>query len=324
MSERERRTLTVPPDEARARVDAWLTSRLRDEGLPVTRETIKRWLEAGLVTSGARALGPSDKTRAGMVLDVVLGAPPPLSQATPDASIALSIVFEDAHLVVIDKPAGLVVHPARGHAEGTLVNALLGRGGFEVPADDGDPSGHLRPGIVHRIDKDTSGLLVVAKDARTREGLKALFAAHDLEREYAAIAVGAVRDATLRSLHGRDPRSRLRFTTRVRDGKHAVTHVSVTRALGVATLLSCRLETGRTHQIRVHLAELAGAPLLGDALYGPPPRDPRVRALGEGLGRHALHARTLGFVHPVTGERLRFESPLPPELATALEALAAL
>jgi 23S rRNA pseudouridine1911/1915/1917 synthase len=324
VSERGRRALTVPAGEARARVDAWVTASLRAEGVVVTRESVKRWLEAGLVTTGGRPLAPNDKTREGMVIDVELGAPPPLTEATPDPSIELAVVYEDAHLLVVDKPAGLVVHPARGHADGTLVNALLGRGGFEVAADQRDPGGHLRPGIVHRLDKDTSGLLVVARDERTREGLKALFATHDLEREYAAIVVGAARDATFRSLHGRDPRSRLRFTTRVREGKLAVTHVTVTRALGVATLLSCRLETGRTHQIRVHLAELAGTPLLGDALYGPPPRDPRVRTLGEGLGRHALHARTLGFVHPITGERLRFESPLPHALVAALEALAAL
>jgi len=251
--------------------------------------------------------------------------PPEPSSAEPDASIPLDVVYEDAHLVVVDKPAGLVVHPAKGHRTGTLVNALLGRGGFErAGADPLDPEGHLRPGVVHRLDKDTSGLLVVAKDEGAREALKALFAKHDIEREYVAVVVGAAKDATYDTLHGRHETDRLRFTTHVREGKRAVTHVRVLERLGPATLVACRLETGRTHQIRVHLAERGRTPILGDVVYGKPPKDPAVRAIAEALGRQALHARVLGFEHPVTGERVRFESAIPRDMAVAIEALRAL
>jgi 23S rRNA pseudouridine1911/1915/1917 synthase len=249
--------------------------------------------------------------------------PPPATTAEPDPSIALSVVFEDAHLLVIDKPAGLVVHPARSHTGGTLVNALLAHGGFErAGADARDPAGHLRPGIVHRLDKGTSGLLVVAKDAPTREALKALFAAHEIEREYLALVVGEARDATYDTLHARHPTDRLRFTSRTQTGRRAVTHVRVLERLDQATtLVACRLDTGRTHQIRVHLAERAGTPILGDPLYGRPPKAPALRALGEALGRQALHARVLGFVHPATGEPVRWTSALPDDIETCLGAL---
>jgi 23S rRNA pseudouridine1911/1915/1917 synthase len=250
--------------------------------------------------------------------------PPERTTAAPDASVAFRVVHEDAHLLVIDKPAGLVVHPARGHAGGTLVNGLLAREGFErASTDPSDPMGQLRPGIVHRLDKGTSGLLVVAKDDRTREALKAQFAAHSIEREYVAIVVGRAKTATIDSLHGRHPTDRLRFTSRVREGRRAVTHVRVLEDLGEATLIACRLETGRTHQIRVHLAERARTPILGDPLYGRPPASARLRTLGEELGRQALHARLLGFVHPATGRAVRWESPLPAELERCLACLRA-
>jgi 23S rRNA pseudouridine1911/1915/1917 synthase len=220
---------------------------------------------------------------------------------------------------------GLVVHPAKGHADGTLVNALLGRGGFErAGADPLDPEGHLRPGIVHRIDKDTSGLLVVAKDPSTREALKSLFAAHDIEREYVAIVVGTLNEATFDTLHGRHATDRLRFTSHTETGKHAVTHVHVLERFVGATFVVCRLETGRTHQIRMHLAERGKAPILGDSLYGKPPKDTTLRSIADALGRQALHARRLGFVHPTTGQRLSFESPLPRDMAQALVSLRAL
>jgi 23S rRNA pseudouridine1911/1915/1917 synthase len=248
---------------------------------------------------------------------------PPATTAEPDASIALSVVFEDAHLLVVDKPAGLVVHPGRGHADGTLVNALLARGGFERAGADGrDPAGHLRPGIVHRLDKGTSGLLVVAKDEPTREALKALFAAHTIEREYVAVVVGAARDATYDTLHARSPTDRLRFTSHAETGRRAVTHVRVLERLDQATtLVACRLDTGRTHQIRVHLAERAGTPILGDPLYGRPPKAPALRALADTLGRQALHARVLGFVHPATGAPVRWTCALPGDMESCLRAL---
>lgn len=260
----------------------------------------------------------------GARVHVVPGAPE-LTQATPDASIDVHVVYEDEHLLVVDKPAGLVVHPAKGHADGTLVNGLLGRGGFELAgADPLDPEGHLRPGIVHRIDKDTSGLLVVAKDPPTREALKTLFASHDIEREYVAIVVGVLNDATFDTLHARHATDRLRFTSHTETGKRAVTHVRVLERFVGATYVACRLETGRTHQIRVHLAERAKTPILRDVLYGKPPKDAKLRAIADTLGRHALHARRLGFVHPITGKRLSFESPVPQDMAQALASLRAL
>lgn len=230
------------------------------------------------------------------------------------------VVHVDAAVVVVDKPAGLVVHPAKGHWEGTLVHGLLAY--FELA--EADPRGAeatLRPGIVHRIDRGTSGLLVVARTAAAREALKSQFSAHTIERAYDAVAVGPLPDRLdLDTPYGRHPRDRLKFTGRVGD-KRARTHAVVTRRLhDGASLVECRLETGRTHQIRVHLSE-AGAPLLGDPLYGRPPSDPRVRAAAAALARQALHARVLGFVHPTTGRTLRFEAPWPEDFAAAVRAL---
>jgi 23S rRNA pseudouridine1911/1915/1917 synthase len=231
--------------------------------------------------------------------------------------------------MVVDKPAGLVVHPARGHRSGTLVNGLLARPGFvRATADPRDPEGHLRPGIVHRLDKDTSGLLVVAKSAACREGLKELFARHTIERSYLAVAVGDVRSARFDTPYGRHPKSRMRYTSLLdatRAGaRRARTDVLPLKRAGGCTLVRCTLHTGRTHQIRVHLLEQAKAPVLGDPLYKRQVTDPRVAAIGEALGRQALHAEVLGFVHPITGERLRWERGMPPDMAAALAALEAL
>jgi 23S rRNA pseudouridine1911/1915/1917 synthase len=242
--------------------------------------------------------------------------------ALPDEGVAFDVLHVDDEVVVLDKPPGLVVHPARGHEGGTLVNGLLARGLFrrEGEADSADAPDHVRPGIVHRLDKGTSGVMVVARTTRAREALKAQFQAHSIERAYEAIVVGAAESRTFSTLHGRHPRDRLRFTTRVARGKRAVTHVRVLAALRGATHVECTLETGRTHQIRVHLAE-SGTPVLGDPLYGKPPRDPEIRALADRLGHQALHARVLGFVHPATGQRLRFEAAAPADFVEVLTAL---
>ena len=282
---------------------------------------MQRWIEEGRVRVDGAVLRASAALELGAAVEVEPSAPPP-SNAVADARIALAVVFEDDHLIVIDKPAGLVVHPAKGHAEGTLVNALLARPGFLADnADARDPFASSRPGIVHRLDKGTSGLLVVAKDASSREGLKHLFSKHEIDREYVAIVAGAARDATIDTLHGRAKNDRVRFTTRVREGKRAVTHVKVLERLRGATFVACRLETGRTHQIRVHLAEQLGTPVLGDPLYAKPPKDPELRAVAAALGHQALHARVLGFVHPITGVAMRWESPPPRDFADALAAL---
>jgi 23S rRNA pseudouridine1911/1915/1917 synthase len=195
-----------------------------------------------------------------------------------------------------------------------------------APADPEDPSGALRPGIVHRIDKDTSGVLVIAKTEPAREALKAQLSAHSMERCYQAITVGVPRPGVIRTLYGRDPHSRLRFSSRVQQGKSAVTHVTVLERLaaGLAALVECRLETGRTHQIRVHLSEQARTPLLGDALYKATRLAPELEPIAAVLGRQALHAKVLGFVHPESGALLRFESPLPSDFQSALDALRAL
>jgi 23S rRNA pseudouridine1911/1915/1917 synthase len=266
---------------------------------------------------------PAEKLVAGAIVEVE-PAPPQRTEAAPESGIAFDVLHADDAIVVVSKPAGLVVHPARGNESGTLVNGLLARGFFLAPSaeDDADQNAHLRPGIVHRLDKGTSGVMIVARTARAREALKAQFATHTIDREYEAICVGDTKARVHRTLHGRDPRDRLRFTTRVREGKTAITHVRVLERLrdGAATHVVCTLETGRTHQIRVHLAE-SGTPVLGDPLYGRPPKDRALRALASELGHQALHARLLGFTHPTSGERMRFEAPLPDDFARALESL---
>ncbi len=322
VSPKEPFSRVVEATDPRDRLDKLVVRLCERVGVVTSRSAVQRWIEHGRVLVEGKPGQAASPVPLGAHVHVTPEGPEP-TQAVPDASIALDVVYEDEHLLVVDKPAGLVVHPGKGHAEGTLVNGLLGRGGFELAgADPLDPEGHLRPGIVHRIDKDTSGLLVVAKNDVTREALKTLFATHDIEREYVAIVVGTLKeDATFDTLHGRHPTDRLRFTSLVETGKRAVTHVHVLEAFVGATLVVCRLETGRTHQIRVHLAERAKTPILGDALYGKTPKDAKLRAIGETLGRQALHARRLGFVHPITGKRLSWESPLPKDMAQAVESL---
>jgi 23S rRNA pseudouridine1911/1915/1917 synthase len=311
----------VLPDDPRERLDKLAVVLLLRSGRVESRATVQRWIARGHITIAGCAARASTPVPAGAIVTIAPQAPEP-TRALPDASIPLAVVYEDEHLIVIDKPAGLVVHPARGHEQDTLVNALLARGGFErSTADPRDPIGHLRPGIVHRLDKGTSGLLVVAKQQASREALKDLFARHAIEREYLAIVLGSPRDATFDTLHGRHPTDRLRFTSRVRTGKRAITHMRVLERLGRAALVACRLETGRTHQIRVHLAERSGTPILGDPLYGRPPRSEALRRIADDLSRPALHAHLLGFSHPATHEQVRWQSPLPADMALALEHL---
>jgi 23S rRNA pseudouridine1911/1915/1917 synthase len=308
-------------DLPRDRADKCVTAGLQAQGVDASRATVQRWLAEGRVRSSGVVVGPKAPIALDAVLEIDPGPPPP-TEAEPDPTIELVVLFEDAHLLVIDKPAGLVVHPAKGHESGTMVNALVARAAFRAGAlgEQG-----LRPGIVHRLDKGTSGVMVVAKDDRTREGLKALFAAHDIDREYVAVVVGAARSATIDTLHGRHPKDRMRFTSRGSPiaPRRAVTHVEVIEHLAGATVVRCRLETGRTHQIRVHLAEQLGTPVLADPVYGAAKSSPRIERVAATLGRQALHARVLGFVHPITGRSMRWESPLPDDIARAIEALRA-
>jgi 23S rRNA pseudouridine1911/1915/1917 synthase len=317
------RELLVPAEANGMRLDAFVAQALR-EGEGVSRSAVQRWIERRRVTIAGRALRAAEKVRAGDRVIVEPMAPEP-TDVRPEEGVVFDVLHVDASLVVVNKPAGLVVHPARGHASGTLVHGLLARGWFEAVSlsttDTEDEGSHLRPGIVHRLDKGTSGVLVVARTSRAREGLKEQFARHSIERVYDALAVGRVTKTRHDTLHGRHPKDRLRFTTNVRTGKRAATDVEIVERFGnLATFVKCRLETGRTHQIRVHLSE-SGTPILGDPLYGKPPRDEALRAIADKLGHQALHARVLGFTHPESGERLRFEVEAPPEFLEAKEAL---
>lgn len=279
----------------------------------VSRALLQRWMTEGRVTHDERPVRPSDKVVGAMVLRLV-PAPPPPSDAVPQ-DIPLDVVYEDDHLVVLHKPAGLVVHPAPGHPDGTLVNALR----FHVRFPEAfDPT---RPGIVHRLDRDTSGVMVVAKSEVARDGLIPQFQAHSIEREYWAIVHGSpALPLTVETLHGRHPHDRKRFTGRVPRGKRAVTHLSSVERLSDATLAACRLETGRTHQIRVHTSE-AGFPILADPMYGRPAARGLLKEAAVAAGRLALHARLLAFDHPLSGERMSFERPPPEDFLAALAVL---
>ena len=301
--------LRVRDDEAGERLDRVLAAR----DLGVSRATLQRWIDEARVMVDGRAAKRAQKLTVGAHV-VVEPGPPPVSDSLAQ-NIPIEVVFEDEHLLVVDKPSGLVVHPAPGHRDGTLVNALLFHGGIDA-GEQGE-----RPGIVHRLDRDTSGLMVVAKTVTARDGLVALFKEHDIDREYQAIVIGhAPQSQHFDTLHGRHPVDRKRFTSRVARGKRAVTDVELIEHLHGTSLVRCRLSTGRTHQIRVHLSEHKH-PVVADKLYAKLPRDARVREVAEQLGRQALHAAVLGFVHPVTQERLRFEAKLPDDMQTALAVL---
>jgi 23S rRNA pseudouridine1911/1915/1917 synthase len=298
----------------------------------LSRSRLQALIRDGHVTvDGAPTRDPGQRIAPGSraVLDL-----PPAAPAEPAGeTMALNVVHEDADLVVIDKPAGLVVHPAAGHESGTLVNALIAHCGESLSGI----GGVKRPGIVHRLDKDTSGLLVVAKTDLAHQGLAAQFADHGrtgpLERAYRAIAWGVPARArgTIEAALGRSPHNREKIAVLAPErGRFAITRYEVEEALSppdpAASLVRCELETGRTHQIRVHMAHL-GHPLLGDALYGSGFRTKANRlsatqkAALAALGRQALHAAVLGFEHPRTGQALRFESPLPPDMTTLVAAL---
>ncbi len=312
---------TASPENAGQRVDRFLA-----EAWPeLSRARIVALIQSGDVMltdmterPPERALIPSAKVRGG---DVFVVTPPPPTPAIPGAeAIPLVVVYEDADLIIIDKAAGMTVHPAPGQETGTLVNALLAHCGASLSG----VGGVARPGIVHRIDKDTTGLLVVAKHDRAHHGLASQFEAHTVERAYRAFVWGAPSPNRGRVdiAIGRDPRDRKRIAPRPSgDGKRAVTHYRVVAPFGVAAAeIECRLETGRTHQIRVHMA-YAGWPLIGDPLYGRVSRARKAKLQGAALEaalafpRQALHAATLGFEHPISGERHTFESPLPPDMA---------
>ncbi len=288
------------------------------EASGLSRERVKALMAEGRIElAGKPAAQASAKPAAGTPYRIVVPQAVPAEARAQD--IPLAVVFEDAHLVVVDKPAGLVVHPAAGNLDGTLVNALL----HHCRGQLSGIGGVARPGIVHRIDKDTSGLLVVAKSDAAHEGLAAQFADHSIDRAYSAVVAGhpVPPAGTVRGAIARSPTNRKKMAL-VDDGrgKHAVTHYSTLEPLAGAALVECRLETGRTHQVRVHMSSIGHA-LLGDPVYGRTPSQLRPVLSRLEFDRQALHARELGFRHPVTGERLRFSSPLPADLAALIEEL---
>ena len=313
-------SVEIPPEAAGERLDKALTALLPD----LSRARLQALMASGAVSrDGEPVSNASAKAEAGAVY--LVEVPPVISAIPEPQAIPLSVLYEDAHLIVIDKPAGMAAHPAPGTPDGTLVNALL----FHCGKSLSGIGGVARPGIVHRLDKDTSGVMVAAKTDAAHQGLSALFAAHDIDRAYIAFARGSTAAAagTLTTRIGRARFDRQRMAVLKSGGREAVTHYRRLAVFGpgdrpLASKIQCRLETGRTHQIRVHLASL-GAPCLGDPLYGSsPPSAPVKRAMAEaGLQRQALHAALLGFVHPITGEKLFFESALPADLAALENAL---
>ncbi len=288
-------TKTLTADQAGERLDAFLARSLPD----LTRSAAQRLLEEGAVTLGGKPAKKNTKTAPGDVVEVTLPDPQPV-EVVPQ-NIPLDIVYEDADVIVVNKPVGLVVHPAPGHPDGTLVNALLYHCGTSLSGINGE----LRPGIVHRIDRDTSGLIIAAKNDRAHLALSAQLQDHTLARVYEAVVVGNLREdsGTVNAPIGRHPVDRKKMAIEPRNGRPAVTHWRVLARYPGYTHVECRLETGRTHQIRVHMASI-GHPLLGDTVYGSKKPWP-------GLAGQCLHARKLRFVHPATGEPVEVECPLP-------------
>lgn len=283
----------------------------------LSRERVKALIGEGKVSLDGKPVRQASAKSAGGAFAIEVPAPADAKAAPQD--IALTVVYEDEHLLVVDKPAGMVVHPAAGNPDGTLVNALL----HHCRGKLSGIGGVARPGIVHRIDKGTSGLLVVAKSDVAHEGLARQFADHSIERVYLAVCNGRPNppSGTIATRIGRSDANRKKMAVLPKDssrGKHAITHYRTLRELEGCSLVECRLETGRTHQVRVHLSSIGHA-LLGDSVYGRP--NSRVREVLQRLGfrRQALHAAVLGFVHPVTGDELRFESVLPPDIKELID-----
>jgi 23S rRNA pseudouridine1911/1915/1917 synthase len=306
--------VAVGPESMGERVDQFIAG-----ALDLSRTQVVRLLEDGEVLLEGRSVRKSHRVAPGEAFRVRIPAPEPV-EATPE-DLPIRVVFEDEHLLVVDKAPGMVVHPAPGHPGGTLVNALL----YHVP-DLSGIGGALRPGIVHRLDKDTSGLMVVAKGDEAHRSLSEALQRRQVRRRYLAAAWGHLpqEEMTVDAPIGRDPRNRQRMAV-VEGGRPAVTHFRVRERWPGAELLDAALETGRTHQIRVHLAHL-GHPVVGDDLYGAGwergiggRNRVWARFLAKRVSRQFLHARELAFTHPISGDEMRFESPLPADLAAAAE-----
>lgn len=285
---------TASQEDTGKRLDAWLAAQPE---LSLTRSAVQQLLEQGQITKNSKAAKKNDKLQAGDTVAVSVLEPQPLNVLPQD--IPLEIVFEDDELLVVNKPKGMVVHPAPGHPDGTLVNALL----YHCAGRLSGINGVIRPGIVHRIDRDTSGLLIVAKTDRAHVGLAEQIAVHSFTREYEAVVCGRFKEesGSVRAPIGRDPRDRQKMCVIATNSKDAVTHYTVLTQYEKHAHIRCQLETGRTHQIRVHMKHI-GHPVYGDAVYG---------KAEKGIAGQCLHAKKIGFIHPVTGAYLEFDSPLP-------------
>ncbi|MDR6851331.1 23S rRNA pseudouridine1911/1915/1917 synthase [Sphingomonas sp. BE123] len=297
--------------------DGWRLDRALADALPtLSRERIKALISTGNVTGPDGLIrDPKKKAPGGALFTLTVPDPEPAHNEAQD--IALTVVFEDEHLIVIDKQAGLVVHPAAGNFDGTLVNALL----HHCQGSLSGIGGVARPGIVHRIDKDTSGLMVAAKTDRAHVGLARQFKDHSIDRRYQAIVSGRPKlsggsvDAPL----ARSPQNRKKIAIQP-GGKRAVTHWTLVKPLYEAALVECRLETGRTHQVRVHMASL-GHPLIGDPVYGRTKKEHREVVETLGFRRQALHAARLGFIHPINSHALAFDSEMPADMQELMDKL---
>lgn len=305
------RTYRVPTHGTGDRLDQHLSTAFAD----LSRARIKRLIEQGRIRVEGRLAKPAHRLKGGERIEIEL--PPPVPATPQPQELPVEILYQDKDLAVIDKQAGMVVHPASGNWQGTLVNALLFR--LSELAGIG---GELRPGLVHRLDKGTSGCIVVAKNDLALASLQAQFKSRSVTKTYLAVVHGQPpQRARLETGYGRHPVHRKRFTARLKTGKPAVTEYQVRERLIDSALLEVHLQTGRTHQIRVHLSE-SGHPLLGDSIYGAGRRTTaRVRKVQEQLGRPALHAWKLEFQHPRTGQPIAFEAPIPKDLASAIESL---
>jgi 23S rRNA pseudouridine1911/1915/1917 synthase len=320
------KTVQIAPEQAGERLDRALASAMPD----LSRSRLQELIGKGAVErDGATIKDPNHRVKGGEIYGLTI--PAPVSARPRGEDIPLAVVYEDKDLIVIDKPAGLVVHPAAGNPDGTLVNALIAHCGEELIGIGGE----ARPGIVHRLDKDTSGLLVAAKNERAMGSLAKQFANHTIERAYHALVWGRPRasEGVIEGQIGRSPFDRKRMAVLRGGGKTARTRYRVVESFGpkerpVASLIECRLETGRTHQIRVHLTHL-GHPLIGDPQYGRARQPPRAKTEAEATAftlatefpRQALHAFVLGFQHPTLHRTMRFESPWPADFALLVAAL---
>jgi 23S rRNA pseudouridine1911/1915/1917 synthase len=295
----------VEQEDGGERIDKFLSQVAEGDW---SRTQLQGWIKDGNVQVNGKGIKGNYRLQAGD--EIILKVPPPVELDLQPESMDLNIVYEDKDVVVVNKPRGLVVHPAPGNYSGTLVNGLL-----DHCKDLSGINGVLRPGIVHRIDKDTSGLLMVAKNDRAHESLASQLKEHTVLRRYVALVYGTIphEQGTIDAPIGRDPKNRQQMAVVFENSKNAVTHFKVLERFDQYTLVECQLETGRTHQIRVHFKYI-GYPLVGDAKYGPTKNE-------FNLEGQALHARDLGFVHPTTGEFMEFTSPLPEEIEKILTIL---